>query len=96
MWTVTLIIFSTTKLVAWQSTKLSRMYPVGRRRLQPLGTLVFSVIMVVSFLQILQESVTRLLSKEHKIAVLPPLAIGSMVCASEILKLLSANRYLTS
>ncbi|KAK9895593.1 hypothetical protein P389DRAFT_170303 [Cystobasidium minutum MCA 4210] len=79
---MTIIIFSTTKLVAWRSTKLSRMYPVGRRRLQPLGTLVFSVIMVVSFLQILQEAVMQLWrgihDHHHKLATLPPAAIGSM------------------
>jgi hypothetical protein len=39
---------------------------------------VFSVIMVVSFLQILQESVQRLMSKDHSIPKLPPFAIGSM------------------
>ena len=75
---MTLIIFTTDKLVSWKSTKLAKRYPVGRRRLQPLGTLVFSVVMVVSFLQILQESVQRLLSKDHKVATLPPAAIGSM------------------
>lgn len=80
--TVTIIIFGTAKIVAHQSTKLARRYPVGRRRLQPLGTLVFSVIMVVSFLQILQESVGRLIADKHSVAKLSALAIGSMVSIS--------------
>ena len=78
---VTLIIFGTAKLVSWKSTKLSRRYPVGRRRLQPLGTLAFSIIMVLSFAQILQESVSRLMSKDRHIATLPASAIASMVCS---------------
>ena len=77
--TVTLIIFGTAKLVSWKSSKLSKRYPVGRRRLQPLGTLAFSIVMVLSFAQILEESVQRLLSKERHIATLPASAIGSMV-----------------
>jgi divalent metal cation (Fe/Co/Zn/Cd) transporter len=40
---------------------LRRRFPVGKRRLEPLGILVFSVIMVLSFMQILQESVSRLM-----------------------------------
>jgi len=76
---MTLIIFGTAKLVSWKSSKLSKRYPVGRRRLQPLGTLAFSIVMVLSFAQILEESVQRLLSKERHIATLPASAIGSMV-----------------
>ncbi|KAI9867982.1 MAG: hypothetical protein M1823_009097, partial [Watsoniomyces obsoletus] len=53
----TAIIWTTNRLVAWRLTSLSRRFPVGRRRLEPLGILVFSIIMVISFLQILQESV---------------------------------------
>lgn len=75
---VTLIIWSTSKLVSAKSFKLSSRYPVGRRRLQPLGTLCFSVIMVVSFLQILQESVTRLMGDDHEVPKLPAVAIASM------------------
>ncbi|KAL2050976.1 hypothetical protein ABVK25_008722 [Lepraria finkii] len=58
----TLIIWTTNKLVAWKIRRLQHKFPVGRRRLEPLGILVFSIIMIVSFLQILQESVTKLLS----------------------------------
>lgn len=58
---------------------LGEVLPVGRRRLEPLGILVFSVIMIISFVQILQESFTKLVSRgPHEPATLPAVAIGSM------------------
>merc|ERR1711939_606509 len=75
----TVIVWSTNKLVSWRLDSLARRFPVGRRRLEPLGILVFSIIMVISFLQILQESVSKLLpSGDHAIATLPAVAIASM------------------
>ena len=66
--------------MGWRLDKLKKKFPVGRRRLEPLGILVFSIIMVISFLQILQESIKKLLpSGEHDIAELPPAAIFAMV-----------------
>lgn len=76
----TIIIWTTNRLVQWRLSALNRRFPVGRRRLEPLGILVFSIIMVISFLQILQESVTKLLpSSPREIAELPPVAIGAML-----------------
>jgi cation diffusion facilitator family transporter len=76
----TIIIWTTNKIVGWRLTRLKKKFPVGRRRLEPLGILVFSIIMVVSFLQILQESIQKLLpSGDHSTATLPPAAIFSMV-----------------
>ncbi|KAL3422328.1 cation efflux family protein [Phlyctema vagabunda] len=73
------IVFSTNKLVQLHIKSLKRKFPVGRRRLEPLGILVFSIIMVISFIQILQESFTKLTSKgPHEPVSLPPIAIGSM------------------
>lgn len=73
------IIFTTNKLVAWRLSSLRRRFPVGRRRLEPLGILVFSVIMIICFLQILQESVTKLLPNgDHSMATLPAAAISAM------------------
>jgi divalent metal cation (Fe/Co/Zn/Cd) transporter len=46
--------------------------------LEPLGILVFSVIMIISFVQILQESAQKLLKGPHEPATLPPIAIGAM------------------
>jgi len=49
---------------------------IGRRRLEPLGILVFSVIMVISFLQILKESVEKLLpGQPREVTPLPLPAI---------------------
>lgn len=82
----TLIVWVTNRLVQWRLKSLNRRFPVGRRRIEPLGILVFAVIMIISFAQILQESVTKLLpGGEHKITNLPPIAIGAML-ATIILK----------
>ncbi|KAM3068877.1 hypothetical protein ACMFMG_004051 [Clarireedia jacksonii] len=75
----TVIVFVTNKLVQWHLMSLKKKFPVGRRRLEPLGILVFSIIMIISFIQILQESVTKLLSKgPHEAKELPVIAIASM------------------
>lgn len=83
----TLIVWTTNRLVSWRLKSLHKRFPVGRRRLEPLGILVFSIIMVISFLQILQESVQKLLpsDEEKSAADLPAVAIGAML-ATIILK----------
>ncbi|KAL8788611.1 MAG: hypothetical protein Q9195_007206 [Heterodermia aff. obscurata] len=76
----TLIIWTTHKLVQWRIRKLQHKFPVGRRRLEPLGIVVFSIIMIISFLQILQESVKKLLpGGPREAATLPGVAIGALV-----------------
>ena len=75
----TAIIWTTNRMVSWRLDSLNKRFPVGRRRLEPIGILVFSVIMIISFAQILQESVERLLPKgDHSLATLPGVAIGAM------------------
>ena len=75
----TLIVWTTNRLVAWRLSGLKRRFPVGRRRLEPLGILVFSIIMVISFMQVLKESVEKLLpGGEKKAAELPAVAVGAM------------------
>lgn len=75
----TVIVWTTNRLVRWRLDSLARRFPVGRQRLEPLGILAFSIIMVISFLQILQESVTKLLPDgDHSAASLPAIAIASM------------------
>lgn len=75
----TVIVWTTNKMVSWRVVSLKRRFPVGRRRLEPLGILVFSVIMIISFAQILQESVEKLLPNgDHSTATLPAVAIASM------------------
>ncbi|KAK4505047.1 hypothetical protein PRZ48_003010 [Zasmidium cellare] len=74
----TLIVWTTNKLVQWRLSALQKRFPVGRRRLEPLGILVFSIIMVISFLQILQESVEKLMPLEGTAEKLPAVAIGAL------------------
>ncbi|KAI4284376.1 MAG: hypothetical protein L6R35_004929 [Caloplaca aegaea] len=75
----TVIVWTTNKLVGWRIKRLRKKFPVGRRRLEPLGILVFSIIMVIAFLQILQESVKKLLPGGPRAAPgLPPTAIGAL------------------
>ena len=75
----TVIVWTTNQLVQWRLNALSRRFPVGRRRLEPLGILVFSIIMVISFLQILQESVEKILPLEGKAEELSLVAVGALL-----------------
>ncbi|PNS13873.1 Metal tolerance protein 9 [Sphaceloma murrayae] len=74
----TVIVWTTNRLVQWRLSALNKRFPVGRRRLEPLGILVFSIIMVISFAQILQESAQKLMKMEGEAAELPLVAIGAM------------------
>ena len=55
----TAIVWTTTKLI---SRRDQYSYPVGRRRLEPIGVLVFSVIMITSFFQVSLQCLNRLTS----------------------------------
>ncbi|KAI9739609.1 MAG: hypothetical protein M1834_006327 [Cirrosporium novae-zelandiae] len=61
--------------IVWTTTKMVRhkdqyAYPVGRRRLEPIGVLVFSVIMITSFFQVSLECFSRLTSGDESIVQL--------------------------
>ena len=71
----TAIIWTTTRLIAQPD---QYKYPVGRRRLEPIGVLVFSVIMVTSFVQVALEGLSRLTSEDHKLVELSVAAIVIM------------------
>lgn len=58
-------------------------YPVGRRRLEPIGVLVFSVIIITSFFQVSLECFNRLTSANHSIVHLGLPAI--LIMASTVL-----------
>lgn len=60
----TVIVWTTTWLISRQD---QYEYPVGRRRLEPLGVLVFSVIMITSFTQVALESAQKLASTDHEL-----------------------------
>jgi divalent metal cation (Fe/Co/Zn/Cd) transporter len=90
----TLIVWGTNKLVRWRLRGLKKRFPVGRKRLEPLGILVFSIIMVISFLQILQESVQKLLpSGDHSVTHLPGIAIGAMAATIGVKGLIGIGCY---
>lgn len=74
----TLIVWTTNRLVDWHLNSLQRVFPVGRRRLEPLGILVFSIIMVISFLQILKESVEQIMPLKGTAEALPTIAIAAL------------------
>ncbi|KAL8675326.1 MAG: hypothetical protein Q9168_000283 [Polycauliona sp. 1 TL-2023] len=59
----TAIVWTTTKLI---SQKDQYSYPVGRRRLEPIGVLVFSVIMITSFFQVALQCFQRLTSSTDR------------------------------
>ncbi|PWZ01277.1 hypothetical protein BCV70DRAFT_199620 [Testicularia cyperi] len=56
----TIIIFATSKAIAYRSWRTIYKYPVGKKRLEPLGVVIFSVLMIASFVQVLIESIGRL------------------------------------
>ncbi|KAG5925840.1 hypothetical protein E4U42_003903 [Claviceps africana] len=62
----TAIVWTTTKLIS-KGQQDQHHYPVGRRRLEPVGVLVFSVIMITSFVQVGLQCIQRLASPEHEI-----------------------------
>ncbi|KAJ4165561.1 hypothetical protein LMH87_007189 [Akanthomyces muscarius] len=73
----TAIVWTTTRLIASSSSDVDR-YPVGRTRLEPLGVLVFSVIMVTSFCQVALQCIQRLMGTEHEVIELGVPAIAIM------------------
>ncbi|SPO04223.1 related to cation diffusion facilitator 10 [Cephalotrichum gorgonifer] len=62
----TAIVWITTSLISASQRDQYR-YPVGRRRLEPVGVLVFSIIMITAFCQVGMESINRLLSSDHEV-----------------------------
>jgi cation diffusion facilitator family transporter len=57
----TVIIYGVTKLIAHRNEKTTYVFPVGKNRLEPIGVLVFAVVMIVSFIQVCAEAFSRLL-----------------------------------
>lgn len=72
----TAIVWVTSWLIARPQDKYA--YPVGRRRLEPIGVLVFSVIMITSFFQVLIEAFSRLTGDDHTVVELSIPAIAIM------------------
>lgn len=72
----TAIVWITTYLIQRQD---QYSYPVGRRRLEPVGVLVFSVIMITSFFQVGLQCLNRLTSDDRAIVELSLPAIIIML-----------------
>ena len=64
---------------AWMIARQDRYaYPVGRRRLEPIGVLVFSVIMITSFFQVGIEGISRLSGPDRSVVQLTIPAVAIM------------------
>ncbi|KAK3202359.1 hypothetical protein GRF29_161g970612 [Pseudopithomyces chartarum] len=72
----TAIVWITSWIIARPQNKYA--YPVGRRRLEPIGVLVFSVIMITSFFQVAIEAFSRLTGDDHTVVELSVPAIAIM------------------
>jgi cation diffusion facilitator family transporter len=74
--------FLSTAIVWFTSWMIARQdryaYPVGRRRLEPIGVLIFSVIMMTSFFQVGIEGISRLSGDDHTIVQLGIPAVAIM------------------
>jgi divalent metal cation (Fe/Co/Zn/Cd) transporter len=77
----TVIIYSVSRLVQSKEWGGRYVFPVGKARLEPIGVLVFSVIMIVSFIQVGVEAAQRLLREEesHQIIALSTQSILIMI-----------------
>jgi len=80
----TAIVWTTTRLIASNDQYA---YPIGRRRLEPVGVLVFSVIMITSFVQVALEGIQKLYGPDHTIVKLTLPAIIIMA-ATVVIKFL--------
>lgn len=65
----TVIIWTSAKLIQSENSKLKAAFPVGRSRLEPIGVLVFSVIMIVSFIQVFIEAIGRLYAGQEAVSL---------------------------
>ncbi|CAK3935042.1 Metal tolerance 7 [Lecanosticta acicola] len=74
--------FLSTAIVGLTTWLISRTdqyaYPTGRRRLEPVGVLVFSVIMITAFIQVLWEALSSLTNGKHEVVELGTPAIAIM------------------
>jgi divalent metal cation (Fe/Co/Zn/Cd) transporter len=76
----TLIIYTVSRIIQSKDWRSHYQFPVGRARLEPIGVLVFSVIMIVSFIQVGVEAVQRLIrdGETHEVVVLSTQSIVIM------------------
>ncbi|KAK9452863.1 cation efflux family-domain-containing protein [Dipodascopsis uninucleata] len=77
----TAIIWISTSLIGSAGSVSRLHYPVGKARLEPLGVLIFSVIIIISFFQVAIEAVQRLWNGPHDAVKLDFASIGIMTMA---------------
>lgn len=84
----TFIIYTANKLLSSKNWRTQHAYPIGRSRLEPLGVLIFSIIIIISFVQVGQESFKRLFVAEEERKVVrigtDAIAIMSVTIVSKI------------
>jgi len=73
----TAIVWTTTTIISRSDTDIQN-FPVGRRRLEPIGVLVFSVIMITSFFQVALQAIQALMSPKHEVVALTIPAVAIM------------------
>jgi cation diffusion facilitator family transporter len=76
-------------VIVWTSNKLAQRrdnfkYPVGRSRLEPLGVLVFSVLMIVSFFQVAIQGVQQLMARPETRSPLKPLSPSVVIIMASV------------
>ncbi|ANB14379.1 hypothetical protein AWJ20_1967 [Sugiyamaella lignohabitans] len=83
----TFIIWASTRLVDQRDWKTKHLYPVGRSRLEPIGVLVFSILIIVSFLKVGDEAINKLLEGRQGSAVdigIPSIIIMSLTIVVKV------------
>ncbi|KAK9478808.1 cation efflux family-domain-containing protein [Lipomyces japonicus] len=82
----TTIIWLSTSMAGASSAQIKRLYPIGRNRLEPIGVLIFSVIIIVSFFEVAIEAIERI-SNGPRVPVqlgLPSFAIMSLAVITKL------------
>ena len=51
----TFIIYIVNRLAAKNNWKIQHAYPIGRSRLEPLGVLIFSILIIISFFKLVKN-----------------------------------------
>ncbi|KAK4055623.1 hypothetical protein OIV83_000169 [Microbotryomycetes sp. JL201] len=83
----TLIIFGANKVIQHKSWRSTYHYPTGKKRMEPMSVVIFSVVMTSSFVQVAIESLQRLFARDAGgPATIPPVGLAVMV-ATIVIKL---------
>src|SRR5579859_2098794 len=82
----TLIIYTVSRIIQSKDWRSHYQFPVGRARLEPIGVLVVSVIMIVSFIQVGVEAVQLLIRhrEKHEVVVLSTQSIIIMASTGKV------------